>query len=35
MIKKKNTNFDDFTVSTKIRQTLQHWGYVLTEKDLD
>ena len=33
LIKKKNTTFDDFNVSPKIRQSLQHWGYVLTEKD--
>jgi len=25
--------FDDYTVSPVIRQALQHWGYVLTEKD--
>ena len=34
MIKKKNTTFDDYNVSPKIRQTLQHWGYKLKEKDL-
>lgn len=33
LIKKKNTTFDDYSVSPKIRQSLQHWGYVLTEKD--
>ena len=32
-IKKKNAMFDDETVSPKIRQTLQHWGYKLTKKD--
>jgi hypothetical protein len=32
-IKKKKTKYNDFTVSPKIRQTLQHWGYVLTLKD--
>lgn len=26
MIKKKRTSLDDYTVSPKIRQTLQHWG---------
>lgn len=25
--------FDDYNVSPVIRQALQHWGYVLTEKD--
>mgnify|MGYP001420008515 CR=1 FL=1 len=34
MIKKNNKNFDDFSVSPVIRQTLQHWGYVITKKDL-
>ena len=31
---KKETKYDDFTVSPKIRQTLQHWACILTEKDL-
>ncbi len=35
LIKRKNGKFDDFTISPKIRQTLQHWGYQLTEKDLN
>ena len=26
-------NFDDFSVSPVVRQTLQHWGYILTHKD--
>ena len=34
MINKKKTTYDDITVSPKIRQTLQHWGYRLTKKDL-
>tara|TARA_Y100000389_G_scaffold200460_2_gene240936 strand:- start:5579 stop:6136 length:558 start_codon:yes stop_codon:yes gene_type:complete len=34
MIKRENTAFNDFNISPKIRQTLQHWGYVLTKKDL-
>lgn len=34
MIKKKNTKYNDFTISPKIRQTLQHWGYRLTKRDL-
>ena len=33
MIKRNKANFDDYTISPKIRQTLQHWGYVLTQKD--
>lgn len=27
--------FDNFAVSPVVRQTLQHWGYVLTERDFD
>jgi len=33
MIKAKNAKYNDFSVSPKIRQTLQHWGYRLTNKD--
>ena len=33
LIAKHNSTFDDFTISPKIRQTLQHWGYSLTEID--
>ena len=33
LIKKKDGKYDDFSISPKIRQTLQHWGYVLTEAD--
>jgi hypothetical protein len=32
---KKNTNYDDFTISPVIRQGLQHWGYILTKKDFN
>ena len=32
---KKNKNFDDFSVRPKIRQSLQHWAYVLTEPDFN
>lgn len=32
-INKKKGKFDDHTISPVIRQSLQHWGYVLTEKD--
>jgi len=34
MIKSKNSSYDDYTISPVIRQTLQHWGYQLTELDL-
>lgn len=33
LIKKKKTKYDDFTISPKRRQTLQHWAYALTKKD--
>mgnify|MGYP001173524997 CR=1 FL=1 len=33
LINKKNSKYNDFSISPKIRQTLQHWGYVLTYKD--
>ena len=33
MINAKNAKYNDFSVSPKIRQTLQHWGYRLTNKD--
>lgn len=32
-IGRSKTTFDDLSISPVIRQTLQHWGYVLTEKD--
>ena len=32
-IQKKRGSYDDFTVSPKIRQVLQHWGYKLTKGD--
>lgn len=34
MINNKNAEYDDFTISPKIRQTLQHWGYRLTKEDI-
>lgn len=34
MIIKKNTTYDDFTVSPVIRQSMQHWGYQLCESDI-
>ena len=33
MIKDAGSIFDDYSISPKIRQTLLHWGYELTEKD--
>lgn len=33
LIKKKGTSYDDYSVSPKIRQSLQHWAYVLSKKD--
>jgi hypothetical protein len=33
LILKKNGKYDDFTISPKVRQTLQHWGYKLTNRD--
>jgi len=34
-INAKNAKFDDESISPVIRQTLQHWGYVLTKKDFN
>ena len=34
-IVKKNAKYNDETVSPKIRQVLQHWGYTLTKKDFE
>ena len=31
----KNGKWNDNTISPKIRQTLQHWGYRLTKKDFE
>jgi hypothetical protein len=33
MTKRKKKKYNDATVSPKIRQTLQHWGYALTKRD--
>lgn len=33
LLKKQKKKYDDVTVSPRIRQTLQHWAYVLTEED--
>jgi hypothetical protein len=35
MINKKNSKYNDYKISPKIRQTLQHWGYILSEKDFE
>ena len=32
---KKKGDWNDESISPKIRQVLQHWGYVLTKKDYD
>lgn len=34
-IKKSRKQYNDETVSPKIRQTLQHWGYKLTKYDFE
>ena len=34
MIIKEKSVYDDFSISPKIRQTLQHWAYKLTENDI-
>ena len=33
MIKNAGSKYGDYLISPKIRQTLLHWGYELTEKD--
>ena len=33
MILKKDTQYNDESISPVIRQGLQHWGYQLTEQD--
>jgi len=35
MIKNKNADIDDYTISPVIRQVLQHWGCKVTKKDLE
>ena len=35
IIKKKDGTYNNFNISPKIRQTLQHWGYKLTRKDFN
>ena len=33
MIKNSGSEYDDYSISPKIRQMLLHWGYELTKKD--
>ena len=33
MIKDANSKFDNYSISSKIRQILLNWGYELTKKD--
>ena len=35
MIKNSGSKYDDYSVSSKIRQILLHWGYELTKKDFE
>ena len=34
LINKHKTKYNNMDISPKIRQTLQHWGYILTSKDI-
>ena len=33
MIGDADSKFDNYSISSKIRQILLHWGYELTEED--
>ena len=33
MIRDTGSKFDDYSISTKIKQILLDWGYELTQKD--
>ena len=33
MIRNAGTKYDDYSISSKIRPILLHWGYELAEKD--
>ena len=33
MVKDAGSKFDDYSILSKIRQILLHWGYELTGKD--
>ena len=35
MIKNSGSEYDDYSISPKIRQMLLHWGYELTKKDFN
>ena len=35
MIKNKGADVDDYNISPVIRQSLQHWGYKVSKKDLE
>ena len=35
MVKNKGADVDDYTISPVIRQSLQHWGYKISKKDLE
>ena len=34
MIEDAGSKFDDYSISSNIRQILLHWGYELTEKEI-
>jgi hypothetical protein len=34
MIEREGTTYNDYSISPKIRQTLQHWAYVIKEHDV-
>ena len=35
MIKNSGSKYDDYSISSKIRQILLHWGYELTKKKIE
>ena len=35
MIKNSGSNYDNYSISPKIRQILLHWDYELTKKDFE
>jgi hypothetical protein len=35
LVKENNKEWNDYSVSPAIRQTLQHWGYQLVKSDVD
>ena len=35
MIKNSGSEYDDYSISSKIIQILLHWGYELTKKDFE